>query len=67
MLESARLDVGSDFLCLDPLLLNLVFVNGVDAIDLVSDQDDWDLLGIIACGVDEDLSPLLDVIIGFCI
>jgi hypothetical protein len=39
-------------------------MNRVNAINLVGDQDDRNLLGIVPRGVDEDLSPLLKVVIG---
>jgi hypothetical protein len=39
-------------------------MNRVNAIHLVGDQDDRNLLGIVPRGVDEDLSPLLKVVIG---
>lgn len=39
-------------------------MNRVNAIYLVGDQNYRDLLGIVPRGVDEDLSPLLQVIIG---
>jgi hypothetical protein len=39
-------------------------MNRVNAIHLVGDQDDRNLLGIVPRGVDKDLSPLLKVVIG---
>ena len=39
-------------------------MNRVDAVHFVGDQDDRDLLGIVSRCIDEDLSPLLQAIIG---
>ena len=42
-------------------------MNHVNAVYLVGDQDDRDLIGIIPRCADEDLSPLFQVVIGLCI
>jgi hypothetical protein len=42
-------------------------MNRVYAIHLVGNQDDRNLLGIVPRGVDEDLSPLVQVVIGLSI
>lgn len=39
-------------------------MNRINAIHLVGDQDDRNLLGIVPRCVDEDLSPLFQVVIG---
>lgn len=42
-------------------------MNRVNTVYLIGDQDDRDLLGIVARCADEDLSPLFQVVIGLSI
>jgi hypothetical protein len=64
VLEGACLNIGLGFLRLNPLVHNLIFLHSVKAVDLISNQHNWYLSGLITCRLGKGLAPLIKVLIG---
>ena len=67
VLHGTCLNVDLCLVCLDPFLLDLVPMDGVEGVDLVGNKNDGDLHAIITCGLVENLPPFLQVVVGFSV
>ena len=63
--KSAHFHVSFGLVCRDPLLLDLILVYGVNTINFVGNKYYRDLLAVVPRGLQEDLPPLVQIIIGF--